>query len=168
MEPHLRKAITADVEALVALESRAGATFKTAGLPWVAELSSAASDLLELMRNGTVWVLEAEGNILGWAGARWPGRAGHLQELDVDPAHQHKGHGRRLLHHVLQAARARSCHCVALTTFRDVPWNGPWYRREGFHVWPAWELPSWLQRIRAHERTIGLDRAPRVVMVRRL
>jgi hypothetical protein len=44
---------------------------------------------------------------------------------------------------------------VTLTTFRDVPWNAPFYRRLGFEV--VDELPSGLAAIRAHEAMAGDD-----------
>ena len=44
---------------------------------------------------------------------------------------------------------------VTLTTFRDVPWNAPFYARLGFRVIEA--LSPGLQAIRDHERDIGDD-----------
>jgi hypothetical protein len=56
---------------------------------------------------------------------------------------------------------------MSLTTYRDVPFNGPFYARLGFVE--ADRLEPFLLRQREHERSLGLDRhGPRVVMEARL
>jgi len=52
-------------------------------------------------------------------------------------------------------ARAEGYGAVTLTTFRDVPWNGPFYRKLGFQ--PVEELSPELAGIREHEKAIGDD-----------
>ncbi|WP_433419201.1 GNAT family N-acetyltransferase [Microtetraspora malaysiensis] len=87
----------------------------------------------------------------------------HLDQLAVDPDHQGQGVGTRLIEAVCDAAAAMS-DGITLTTFRDVPWNAPWYARRGFEVLPP---ESWGPELRAlveHERALGLEIAPRVVM----
>ena len=51
---------------------------------------------------------------------------------DVHPDHGRRGLGARLLRAVLDLARARGCGVVTLTTYRDLPWNAPFYARHGF------------------------------------
>ncbi|WP_067179889.1 GNAT family N-acetyltransferase [Microtetraspora niveoalba] len=87
----------------------------------------------------------------------------HLDQLAVHPDQQGQGVGTRLIEAVCDAAAATS-DAVTLTTFRDVPWNAPWYARRGFEVLPP---ESWGPELRAlveHERALGLEIAPRVVM----
>ncbi len=50
---------------------------------------------------------------------------------------------------------------MTLTTFADVPWNGPYYRRLGWRDLPAAELGPELAAIRRHEASLGLDAWPR-------
>jgi hypothetical protein len=57
---------------------------------------------------------------------------------------------------------------MTLTTFADVPWNAPYYERCGFRVMAADEITPGLAAIRAAEAAAGLDRWPRVCMIRRL
>jgi hypothetical protein len=57
---------------------------------------------------------------------------------------------------------------VTLTTFADVPWNAPYYRRLGFADVPPGAQGPGLRRLRAHEAEVGLDRWPRVAMARPL
>lgn len=55
---------------------------------------------------------------------------------------------------------------LTLTTYRDVPWNAPYYERLGFQVLTEVEMTAGLRSIRAHEAACGLARWPRVTMRR--
>ncbi|WP_067142776.1 GNAT family N-acetyltransferase [Microtetraspora malaysiensis] len=87
----------------------------------------------------------------------------HLDQLAVDPDHQGQGVGTRLIEAVCDAAAATS-DAITLTTFRDVPWNAPWYARRGFEVLPPENWGPELRALVEHERALGLEIAPRVVM----
>ncbi|HEX5947620.1 MAG TPA: GNAT family N-acetyltransferase [Acidimicrobiales bacterium] len=95
-------------------------------------------------------------------------RAAHVEQVSVDPRHARRGLGRRLLDHVVEEARRRGFDAVTLTTFRDVPWNAPYYRRCGFRVLADEEIGPGLRRVRDHETALGLDPARRVCMRRDL
>src|SRR5688572_19606173 len=70
--------------------------------------------------------------VVGFAIAIRQSNAAFLQEIDVHPAHQRKGLGRRLINEVILWARAQEFPCVLLTTFEHVPWHAPFYSRLGF------------------------------------
>ena len=53
---------------------------------------------------------------------------------------------------------------MTLTTFRDVPWNAPFYERLGFCVLDSSELTPELDAVVREEAARGLDRDRRVVM----
>jgi ribosomal protein S18 acetylase RimI-like enzyme len=92
---------------------------------------------------------------------------GHLDELAVTPAHGRRGVGRALVDEVLAWSAARGLPSVTLTTFRDVPWNGPYYEKLGFEA--VTELTPALQTLLDQgERRWGLDPSLRVVMRRSL
>ncbi len=55
---------------------------------------------------------------------------------------------------------------MTLTTYRDVPWNAPYYARLGFEVVADEDLGPGLRAVRELEVERGLDRWPRVVMTR--
>lgn len=66
------------------------------------------------------------------------GDGAHLEQLSVHPAHGRRGLGRALLRAGVDWARAHHYGELTLTTFRDVPWNGPFYASEGFvEIGPA-------------------------------
>jgi GNAT superfamily N-acetyltransferase len=60
------------------------------------------------------------------------GDGAHLEQLSVHPDHGRRGLGRALLRAGVEWAASRGYPRLTLTTFRDVPWNGPFYASEGF------------------------------------
>ncbi|MER5321213.1 GNAT family N-acetyltransferase [Streptosporangium roseum] len=90
----------------------------------------------------------------------------HLDQLAVHPDHGRRGVGGRLLEAVCDHAASTGVAAVTLTTFRDVPWNGPWYAQRGFGVLDPAEWGPELAALVAHERELGIELAPRVVMRR--
>jgi GNAT superfamily N-acetyltransferase len=84
----------------------------------------------------------------------------HLHQIAVHPRHGRRGIGSALMAAVI--ARAGNAG-VTLTTFRDVPWNGPWYAHLGFAELA--EPGPGLSALVALERAAGLDDlGARVVM----
>jgi ribosomal protein S18 acetylase RimI-like enzyme len=79
----------------------------------------AVDDLGAVIGFAVAWVLEGEG---------------HLDELAVTPAHGRRGVGRALVDAVLAWSDAQGLPSVNLITFRDVPWNGPYYEKLGFEA----------------------------------
>ena len=87
----------------------------------------------------------------------------HIDQLSVLASHGGRGTGRALLDEAIRWARASGLEGVTLTTFRDVPWNAPFYRRVGFEV--VAEPRPGLAAYRAAERAEGFDGfGPRVAM----
>jgi GNAT superfamily N-acetyltransferase len=94
------------------------------------------------------------------------GDTAHLEEIDVDPAHGRRGLGTQLVAQVCDWAADHGYASVTLTTFRDVPWNMPFYARLGFELVPRAQLSPALAAIVDDETQRGLDPARRVVMRR--
>ena len=90
----------------------------------------------------------------------------HLIEIDVHPDYGKRGIGTSLVMAVCNSFALAGYAFVTLTTFRDVPWNMPFYAKLGFvEVEPA-HLSSPLRSIIEDEARRGLDRSRRVVMRR--
>lgn len=85
----------------------------------------------------------------------------HLEQISVRADQTRSGIGSLLLDNVVR----RHGPGLTLLTFRDVPWNGPWYTRHGFAELPR---PAWGPELRHHwqaEIDEGLhDLGPRLVM----
>ncbi len=56
----------------------------------------------------------------------------HLEQLSVHPDHGGRGTGRALLRAACAWAKDNGYPELTLATYRDVPWNGPFYASEGF------------------------------------
>lgn len=89
----------------------------------------------------------------------------HLEQIAVHPDHGRRGLGTELLYAAVDLVAARGGDSLSLTTFADVPWNAPLYRRIGFEVVdPA---PDHLGEVLAREQAADLHRGGRrVAMVR--
>jgi predicted N-acetyltransferase YhbS len=84
------------------------------------------------------------------------------------PAYGRRGLGARLLEGVCDWAEAHGYPAVTLSTFRDVPWNGPFYRKHGFRDLQPAEWTPGMQAIREKEAQHGLRVEARVFMRRDL
>ncbi len=95
------------------------------------------------------------------------GEGAHLEQLSVHPDHGGHGVGRRLLRAGIEWARDHGYPELTLTTFRDVPWNGPFYASEGFvELGPA---DDWLvARGLEPEEPVMARYGTRIVMARTL
>lgn len=129
--------------------------------------TTSLDDLQNAQRQGHLWVALADDQPVGFAHALVlePG-AIHLEEVDVDPEHGRRGLGTGLVEAVCASAIAAGYRCITLTTFRDLPWNMPFYVRLGFEVIPPDEVSPVLQAVLQDETRRGLDPARRVAMRR--
>jgi GNAT superfamily N-acetyltransferase len=170
-----------ELERLRAIERAAGRAFAEVGMPEIAEDEPPSIATLARYRaSGWAWVITVDGDggprgddvVAGYVivdvldDALVAGASAHVEQVSVDPDFARRGHGRRLLDHVDDRARERGLGALTLTTFRDVPWNAPYYERCGFRVLDDEELGPGLRRVRADEAAHGLDPAARVCMWR--
>jgi GNAT superfamily N-acetyltransferase len=88
----------------------------------------------------------------------------HLLEMDVLPAHARRGLGRALVVDIVEWARREGFPSITLTTFRHLPWNGPFYARQGFTELQAASLGPELRTALDEEAKHGLDPAKRMAM----
>jgi GNAT superfamily N-acetyltransferase len=141
------------------IEVAAGKLFVEVGMPEVAgDEPFPLEELDAFRRDGRAWVVVDEADQpIGYAVALVVDGNGHLQQISVLPAHGRRGLGRRLVEHVCRWAKDEGLSSVTLSTFKDVPWNGPFYERCGFTPVPEAELGPGLRELREAERAAGLD-----------
>lgn len=90
----------------------------------------------------------------------------YVQELDVHPDHAGHRLAGRLFEAAEAIARQRHLRALTLTTFRQVPWNAPYYTRLGFAPITDAEIGADLRMVIERQRAAGLDMANRVAMRR--
>ncbi len=118
-------------------------------------------------RHGHLWVALADDVPVGFAHIEViEPTVAHLEEIDVHPQHGRRGLGTKLVRAICAWAIAAGYHSVTLTTFRDVPWNMPFYARLGFEVIPSEALSPALRSVVQDETRRGLDPTRRVAMRR--
>ena len=165
----IRVARPEEVALLPAIENAAAVLYETTDVAdSIPDGSNAVEDLAAAQRAGMLWVAVAPSDEpVGFAYARWLGDEPHLEELDVHPDHGRRGLGTQLLHAFLAWARARGVTGITLSTFRDVPWNEPFYARLGFRALDTAELSAPIRELIASEARKGLPADRRVVMRRK-
>lgn len=135
---HIRLARENDAALLSAVERSAARRFQmVAGLEWVGKggvLGEAVHP--DCIRAGTCWVAVDEyDEPVGFLSAeKVVERELHIHEMSVSEALQGHGIGRALLETAIEWAANHNFVALTLTTFRDVPWNAPFYSRIGFEV----------------------------------
>lgn len=104
---------------------------------------------------------------LGFASVEIVDGLAHLWQLSVRPLAGRQGVGTALVTAACTWAASEGYAGMTLTTYRDVSWNGPFYRRLGFRT--LRRLTPGLTAIREREIAIGDDGfGPRIAMRRDL
>ncbi|WP_150462863.1 GNAT family N-acetyltransferase [Nesterenkonia ebinurensis] len=92
----------------------------------------------------------------------------HIEQVSVHTDFSRRGLGGRLIEKAAECAVANSYDGLTLTTFVEVPWNAPYYRRLGFVELRVENVTPGLAAIRRKEADLGLDRWPRICMRKEL
>ena len=164
----IRPAREDDLPLLRDIERAAGRAFAALGMDLVADDEPPSLETLrQYARDGRAWVLGGDDDRpVAYLLADEVDGCAHLEQVSVHPEAAGNGHGRELVGHLVAWAGGRGLPAVTLTTYTDVPWNGPYYRRLGFRPLAPEELTPGLREIRRHEAAHGLDRWPRAAMRR--
>ena len=164
----IRLARREDAEHLPAIERAAAVLFE--GDPDCAELDFddvwTAEEHRGLIAKGHCLVAEKGGRIVGFIATQPFGRELHICEMDVHPDAQGQGIGSVLLRACLLDAANAGFRAVTLTTFRDLPWNGPFYARLGFVEVEDIEAHPRLAAELEEEIAAGLPEERRAAMIK--
>ncbi len=108
----------------------------------------------------------ASAQACGFAMTSQRGPSLYLEQVSVHPDHGRKGLGTALVRRVVEDARDRKFDSVTLSTFRDLPWNGPFYKSLGFREIRPGDQTDWMQELTALQAE-SLDVSKRCFMRRR-
>jgi GNAT superfamily N-acetyltransferase len=163
----LRAATAGELRHLAALEVEAGQLFASIGLDEVAAHVPDLAALRDHHEKGRVWVAEEDGQIAGYiVGEVLDGNA-HIEQVSVSPSYAGRGIGATLVRHVESWGRSLGLPATTLTTFRDVPWNAPYYARLGYLELTVGRRGPELTATMEHEASMpGIDATRRCAMVR--
>lgn len=165
----LRAATTDDLPALPKIERAAGELFRPLGMDLVADDDPPRpEDLRPFVDAGRAWIYQHTDEVVAYLIADVVDGCAHIEQVTVHPRHGHRRIGAALVEHLAGWARHRELPALTLTTYRDVPWNGPYYHARGFRWLAEDELTPGLRELRRREIERGLDRWQRGCMRRDL
>ncbi|QNG19790.1 GNAT family N-acetyltransferase [Rhodococcus triatomae] len=162
----IRSAVSSDLPVLQQIEIAAGAPFRDIGMSSIADDPPPTLDELEeFLASGRIFVVADErDHPVAYALVALVDGCAHVEQISVHPSHAHQGLGARLLDRISAWAGEHALPALTLTTFVEVPWNAPYYRRLGFRPVSDSEMTPGLSAIRNAE--VRLDAWPRVTMTR--
>ena len=163
-------ALREDIDALISIDLAAGQLFAPTGLlpgdalqdhvpPAVFEQAIDAGDIYKAH--------DALGTPVGFLLVSHRGGTLYLDQISVHPDHGRQGLGTDMMQHLFQLARQRKLKQVTLSTFRDVPWNAPFYKKLGFREIPRKDMADWMLALE-HIQAQSLDVSQRCFMVRKI
>lgn len=160
----LRAAVLADIPALQEIERDADTRFGEGGEVIPEEHARRA------IARGQITLAEVSGEVVGWVYlgslAGDPGEPPEpcIGQISVRVAYGRQGIGTALLRAAIEAARESGAQSVVLNTYRDHPWNAPWYARHGFVEVPEASWSRAMREVTAAQVAAGLDWSRRVHM----
>jgi len=165
--PRIRSATAADLDTLAILEVRAGQVFHSVGMSEVADDVPDQEALRRGQEQGLIWVAEVAGEIAGYIVATVLDGNAHIGQVSVAPAYARQRIGRLLISHVEDWGMRHSRPATTLTTFRDVPWNAPYYATLGYRELTGSEIGSEVSAEMNHEASLpGIDASRRCAMIK--
>lgn len=167
----IRQARTDELHLLPAIETAAAALFRQSEFPWIADEPN-GMDMALFERCQDTWCLwvvsDGTGLPVGFAAFAPEDDQIWLGELSVHPDHHGQRLGAALIDKAAGFYGGRGLARMTLTTFRDVPWNGPYYQRLGFSILDDLSAEPFLASQIAKEEAWGVPKGSRVAMVRAL
>lgn len=91
----------------------------------------------------------------------------YIDQISVDPAHGRQGIGRALMLQAEYEARSAGVPALVLSTFRDLPWNAPFYASLGYRPMKRHQLEPFMLDIE-REQARDMDVSKRIFMRKRL
>ena len=166
----LRRAEPGDIPVFGVIESAADTLFAETGLlDAMSDADNVPAEVFTVaIEAGLVFTVDdpADGPV-GFALCSLRAPDLYLDQIAVHPGHGRRGIGRALLERVFEEADARRIRSISLSTFRDVPWNAPFYASMGFRILPSRKLEPWMLELEAIQAQ-SLDVTKRCFMRRKV
>lgn len=122
-------------------------------------------DLRRMIRKGHCLVTHVGEEMVGFLVTEPFSRELHIWEMDVLPSFQGRGIGAGMVRAAQIDAYNSGFRALTLTTFRDLPWNAPFYERLGFEEVTALDAHPRLAGELANEADDGFPAERRCAMI---
>ena len=159
-----------EIKLLPQIENEADRRYGSVGLGRILDMPPASIAALEFgRRHDRLWIATSPlGRPIGFALTKLKGGTAWLDQLSVLDRWQRHGFGAALIDRTVRQARTLGFDTLYLSTYRDVPWNAPFYARRGFSVVPRGQWPRALRVQFMLENSHGHPPWRRVIMQRSL
>ncbi|HEV3424793.1 MAG TPA: GNAT family N-acetyltransferase [Paraburkholderia sp.] len=163
-----RMAVPDEAEAVRTIEYDAAQRFASIGMTGIADAQPMNADFVrrKIEASEIIVAVDDKAGCVAFVMFVPLAKRFYIEELDVLNAWAGQRIGAALIEQVAVLARERGAQELVLSTFRDVPWNAPYYQRLGFRVMDGDRLDARLRALRAAHIARGLDESRRVFMCR--
>ncbi len=164
------RATSQDIAAMIMTDRAAATLFEPTGLlSQEADLETVPHSVFTTALAGAYvnTVRDHNGTAIGFTLTSERGGSLYLDQVSVHPDHGQNGIGRALVIGVIKDAEHRGLPSVTLSTFRDLPWNGPFYASMGFKEIPRDKLEPYMREIEEAQKPL-MDVSARCFMRRKV
>jgi GNAT superfamily N-acetyltransferase len=153
----IRRPTPREIKLLSQIESAADERYRHVGLGLIVAMPPHSIAALELgHRRGLLWVATSpRGSIAGFVLMQVETDTIWIDQLSVLDRWQHQGMGTALINRSIAVTRGLGYGALHLTTYRNVAWNEPFYRRRGFSEVPRGAFGQTLRRVLLREVSHG-------------
>lgn len=162
----IRRPRTSDIALLADVERSAAQLYRSTDFESLADGATLDPYVLVTLANaGYLWLAaDRYDHPIGFLGGNYLNGHFHVIELAVAKSYQGRGIGSALVSTMVQQVRLEGYRSITLTTFKDLPWAGPWYARMGFAEVKAQEMGKDFEKLVESEAQHGLDPKRRTLM----
>ncbi|OYX02565.1 MAG: GNAT family N-acetyltransferase [Caulobacter vibrioides] len=170
MATTIRPASADELHAIQAIERASAQRFAGVMDALANDEASPLEVLAARQAEGGLLVAEADGDgrptLAGFVMFRRIEHSLYIEQIDVLPVFERQRIGARLIDAVARQAGDMGLARLTLSTFREIPWNAPYYRRLGFADLDDKALSPGLAAVRREHLARGLNESARVFMAR--
>lgn len=165
----IRLASADEIHKVAPVELAAAEAFRTVGMNVVADDAPIPeSMLLQAVDDQRLWFAVEYGVLKAYLLGDFLTESLHIDQVTVHPDAARRGLGALMIESVSADPRSKERGKITLTTFADVPWNAPYYKRIGFREIPEQEWPAGVAEKYAEDIQPKFADWPRVVMMREI
>ena len=164
--PHfiIRPAVTADLSKFADIEEAAAIRFRELDISAPEGLEDITIEEYQSFKINFVAVQQSDNTVCGFVAVNTKDQQAYIEEISVHPNAGRQGVGRRLMESAIEWAKASGYQSIYLTTYRDVPFNAPFYQKLGFVEATPETLGPDMAKTRKSEQERGFDQRPRIAM----
>ena len=150
------------------IENEADRSYARVGLSFIVDMPPATLASLEQgRRRDRLWIAtSSSGRPVGFALMKLHGDTAWLDQLSVLERWRRSGLGTALIERTTAHALRLGFEALYLSTYRDVPWNAPYYARRGFTEVARASWPRAVRQQMQRENSHGHPAWRRIVMRR--